>query len=425
MHQRERARGGEFIRRVCYRLLMKVFTGQKRRRPEVLMRLFLQRRRCSNPEKARGADQADIPARHWVDFWCSYIGIEFTDAYMALGSEVTFVEASNRLMPDFDPEIQKLAQRVLINPRRIHYHTCVLEKKITVAKDGKPVTIELIDAKIEGVKGHFGGASGFDGMVRSSAISKPEERHIKRRAVLNLQQSNIKGLQEVTVSSVEEGESFLTQDHQKKTPAITAKEDGKPESKPAKGDGRFQRKVREPIYKLLKQKQGEIIIGGLGIIKVDTKLEIKAYNRAIDVDKLDDWTQELEVDYGKQWRCFNFARVYPYRGHHAPVTAPFRPPLGPLGHPLCLRYFFLMRLRDSEARAVPSQSAWQLWQQVSTLVIQEFLMLAYIRLCVLLSSRGVLCRYLACRGGWPVLGGFFLRFHLLVLLFISLRGFGV
>ena len=76
-----------------------------------------------------------------------YIGLEFNDVYTALGSEVTFVESLNQLMPGFDPEIGKLAQRVLINPRKIDYHTSVLAKKITPAKDGKPVTIELVDVK--------------------------------------------------------------------------------------------------------------------------------------------------------------------------------------------------------------------------------------------------------------------------------------
>ena len=73
-----------------------------------------------------------------------YIGLEFSDVYTALGSEVTFVEALDQLMPGFDPEIGKLAQRVLINPRKIDYHTA---KKITPMKDGKPMTIELVDAK--------------------------------------------------------------------------------------------------------------------------------------------------------------------------------------------------------------------------------------------------------------------------------------
>ncbi|KAF0926461.1 hypothetical protein E2562_025305 [Oryza meyeriana var. granulata] len=76
-----------------------------------------------------------------------YIGLEFSDVYTALGSEVTFVEALDQLMPGFDPEIAKLAQRVLINPRNIDYHTGVFASKITPAKNGKPVLIELIDAK--------------------------------------------------------------------------------------------------------------------------------------------------------------------------------------------------------------------------------------------------------------------------------------
>ncbi|XP_072954802.1 dihydrolipoyl dehydrogenase 2, chloroplastic-like [Typha angustifolia] len=93
----------------------------------------------------------------WVPEWIvivgsGYIGLEFSDVYTALGSEVTFVEALDQLMPGFDPEIGKLAQRILINPRKIDYHTGVFAKKITPAKDGKPVLIELIDAKTKELK---------------------------------------------------------------------------------------------------------------------------------------------------------------------------------------------------------------------------------------------------------------------------------
>lgn len=34
-------------------------------------------------------------------------------------------------MPGFDKEIAKLAQRLLINPRKIDYHTGVLATKVT------------------------------------------------------------------------------------------------------------------------------------------------------------------------------------------------------------------------------------------------------------------------------------------------------
>lgn len=81
-----------------------------------------------------------------------YIGLEFSDVYTALGSEVTFIEALDQLMPGFDPEIGKLAQRVLINPRKIDHYTGVFASKVTPAKDGKPVTIELIDAKTKAPK---------------------------------------------------------------------------------------------------------------------------------------------------------------------------------------------------------------------------------------------------------------------------------
>ncbi|MEG3436507.1 dihydrolipoyl dehydrogenase [Pannus brasiliensis CCIBt3594] len=73
-----------------------------------------------------------------------YIGLEFSDVYTALGCEVTMIEALDTLMPGFDPEIAKIAERVLIKPRDIETYVGVLAKTI---KPGNPVTIELVDAK--------------------------------------------------------------------------------------------------------------------------------------------------------------------------------------------------------------------------------------------------------------------------------------
>ena len=41
------------------------------------------------------------------------------------------VQAMDKLMPGFDGEIAKMAQRVLVNPRRIDWHTGVLATKVT------------------------------------------------------------------------------------------------------------------------------------------------------------------------------------------------------------------------------------------------------------------------------------------------------
>jgi dihydrolipoamide dehydrogenase len=73
-----------------------------------------------------------------------YIGLEFSDVYTALGSEVTMIEALDQLMPTFDPDIAKIAQRILIAPRDIDTHVGCLAAKVT---PGSPVRIELIDAK--------------------------------------------------------------------------------------------------------------------------------------------------------------------------------------------------------------------------------------------------------------------------------------
>jgi dihydrolipoamide dehydrogenase len=73
-----------------------------------------------------------------------YIGLEFADVYSALGCEITLIEALDQLMPGFDPDIAKLAQRVLITPRDIETKVGMLAKRVT---PGSPVVIELADAK--------------------------------------------------------------------------------------------------------------------------------------------------------------------------------------------------------------------------------------------------------------------------------------
>lgn len=85
----------------------------------------------------------------WLPPWVAiigsgYIGLEFADIYTALGSEITMIEALDQLMPTFDPDIAKLANRVLISPRDMETYSGTLAQKVT---PGSPVVIELADAK--------------------------------------------------------------------------------------------------------------------------------------------------------------------------------------------------------------------------------------------------------------------------------------
>jgi len=85
----------------------------------------------------------------WLPQWVAvvgsgYIGLEFSDIYSALGSEITLIEALPELMPGFDRDIAKIAERILITPRDIETKVGVLAKKVT---PGSPVIIELADAK--------------------------------------------------------------------------------------------------------------------------------------------------------------------------------------------------------------------------------------------------------------------------------------
>lgn len=69
-----------------------------------------------------------------------YIGLEFSDIYSALGCEITLIEALDQLMPGFDRDIAKLAERVLITSRDIETKVGIYAKKII---PGSPVVIEL------------------------------------------------------------------------------------------------------------------------------------------------------------------------------------------------------------------------------------------------------------------------------------------
>ncbi|MFB2898551.1 dihydrolipoyl dehydrogenase [Aerosakkonemataceae cyanobacterium BLCC-F50] len=85
----------------------------------------------------------------WLPQWVAivgsgYIGLEFSDIYSALGSEITLIEALPELMPGFDRDIAKIAERILITPRDIETKVGMLAKKVT---PGSPVIIELADAK--------------------------------------------------------------------------------------------------------------------------------------------------------------------------------------------------------------------------------------------------------------------------------------
>ncbi len=82
---------------------------------------------------------------NWVAIIGSgYIGLEFSDVYSALGCEITMIEALDQLMPGFDRDIAKLAERVLITPRDIETYVGIYAKRVI---PGSPVVIELANFK--------------------------------------------------------------------------------------------------------------------------------------------------------------------------------------------------------------------------------------------------------------------------------------
>lgn len=80
-----------------------------------------------SPRTAAPPTAASLPqVPDWIAIIGSgYIGLEFSDVYTALGSEVTFIEAMPKMMPFFDRQIAQLADRILIRPRAIDSYTNV------------------------------------------------------------------------------------------------------------------------------------------------------------------------------------------------------------------------------------------------------------------------------------------------------------
>jgi len=110
-----------------------------------------------------------------------YIGLEFSDVYTALGSEVTFIEAMDDLMPTFDREIAKLAERLLIRPRAIDYRTGVFASEVTPGIPGvKPVTIKMIDAK---TKEHVETLEVDAAMVATGRIPATKDMGLEARSI--------------------------------------------------------------------------------------------------------------------------------------------------------------------------------------------------------------------------------------------------
>ncbi|WP_218081642.1 dihydrolipoyl dehydrogenase [Anthocerotibacter panamensis] len=90
------------------------------------------------------AVRLDWIPEHLCIIGSGYIGLEFSDVFTALGSQVTMIEALDRLLPGFDPDIARLAERILLKPRNITTHIKTLAREV---HPGTPVRIVLGDGR--------------------------------------------------------------------------------------------------------------------------------------------------------------------------------------------------------------------------------------------------------------------------------------
>jgi len=87
----------------------------------------------------------DIP-KHIVIIGAGAIGIEFAYFFNAFGSEVTVVEAQNRILPNEDIDISKELERIF-KSKKINIRTNVKVKDIS--KNKKTTTVNFEDSKID------------------------------------------------------------------------------------------------------------------------------------------------------------------------------------------------------------------------------------------------------------------------------------
>lgn len=75
-----------------------------------------------------------------------YIGLEFADVFNALGSNISMYEAMDTLFPAFDPDIRRLAKRLLLDGRKITSHTSVFASVHPPKNERDPLQVQLKSA---------------------------------------------------------------------------------------------------------------------------------------------------------------------------------------------------------------------------------------------------------------------------------------
>lgn len=84
---------------------------------------------------------------HLAIIGSGYIGLEFADVYTALGCKVTMIEAMDKLMPAFDPDIARAAQKILLKGRNIETLVGVLAKQLPLATLSNSNCLRAIPSK--------------------------------------------------------------------------------------------------------------------------------------------------------------------------------------------------------------------------------------------------------------------------------------
>jgi dihydrolipoamide dehydrogenase len=74
------------------------------------------------------------------------IGIEFASFYKALGTDVTIVEMQNRILPNEDEEISKLAEKTF-SKQGMHFHLGASVKELKADKNTVTASLETADKK--------------------------------------------------------------------------------------------------------------------------------------------------------------------------------------------------------------------------------------------------------------------------------------
>ncbi|KAI4840082.1 dihydrolipoyl dehydrogenase [Plasmodium brasilianum] len=120
------------------------------------------------------------------------IGLEFSDIYTALGSEITFFEYSPELLPMIDSDVANYFEKVFLQNKPVNYYLNSEIKYVKASKNNKPVIVGYVERGLTG--GSSSSSSSSSDSSGTSIPSQIKELHVDSCLVATGRKPNTQNL---------------------------------------------------------------------------------------------------------------------------------------------------------------------------------------------------------------------------------------